>query len=107
MGVPNQPPTMFSDSRSSAGHEQQDKRQTYLGLSALPSIAHQPAAPVHSDVPVPAALADARPSRLGILVLSHAVTDFLSFIIIPLMTVLEGRAQFSHEQGALLLAVGS
>src|SRR5437899_9121400 len=46
-------------------------------------------------------------ARFPTVVLSHAVTDFLSFVIIPLMSLLEDRAHFSHAQGAILLGVGS
>src|SRR5262249_51131002 len=45
--------------------------------------------------------------RLNVLVFAHAVTDFLSFVIIPLMTVLKGRVSFDAEHGAILLGVGS
>jgi len=45
--------------------------------------------------------------RLAGVVVAHAVIDFFSFIIIPILTVLEGRLEFSPQQGALLLAIGS
>jgi MFS family permease len=45
--------------------------------------------------------------RFWAVVACHAVTDFLSFVIIPLMSVLEKRASFSQEEKALLLALGS
>ena len=48
-----------------------------------------------------------QPSRFPTVVFAHAVTDFLSFVIIPLMTLLEDRAHFTHAQGAVLLGVGS
>ncbi|HZW08894.1 MAG TPA: MFS transporter [Phycisphaerales bacterium] len=38
---------------------------------------------------------------------SHAVIDFFSALIIPIMSVLEGRLEMTHAQGALILAVGS
>jgi FSR family fosmidomycin resistance protein-like MFS transporter len=45
--------------------------------------------------------------RLIIAITSHAVVDFLSFIIVPLMTVLIGRVSMTPTQGAIILAVGS
>jgi len=37
---------------------------------------------------------------------SHTVVDFFSFLVVPLLSVLEGEVRMSHLQGALLLAVG-
>jgi MFS transporter, FSR family, fosmidomycin resistance protein len=62
---------------------------------------------VRHEVPARPGPADARRPRQATIVVAHAVTDFLSFVIVPLMSMLEGRAHFDHEQGALLLAVGS
>lgn len=39
--------------------------------------------------------------------LSHAVVDFFSALVIPLLSVLEGRAHMSPGEGAMLVAVGS
>lgn len=46
-------------------------------------------------------------ARLSIAIASHGVVDFLSFIIVPLMTVLIGRVDMTPGQGAIVLAVGS
>jgi len=40
-------------------------------------------------------------------VLSHAVVDFFSALVIPILSVLEGRAHMSPGEGAMLVAVGS
>jgi MFS family permease len=45
--------------------------------------------------------------RLGAVIVCHAVVDFFSFLFVPLITVIEGRLVLQHEQGALLIAVGS
>lgn len=58
----------------------------------------------------PAAIARKKESpkgKLAAIVLSHAVVDFFSALIIPLLSVLEGRAQMSPGEGAMLVAVGS
>lgn len=39
--------------------------------------------------------------------LAHAVVDFFSALVIPILSVLEGRAHMSPGQGAMLVAVGS
>ncbi len=39
--------------------------------------------------------------------LSHAVVDFFSALLIPILSVLEGRAHMTPDQGAMLIAVGS
>ena len=44
--------------------------------------------------------------RAGIVIVAHAAVDFLAFVIVPLLSVLEGRLLLRPEQGALLLAVG-
>ena len=46
-------------------------------------------------------------SRLTVAILSHAVVDFFSFIIIPLLSVIEGRVDLTTWQGTMLVAVGS
>ncbi len=40
-------------------------------------------------------------------IIAHAVVDFFSFVVVPLMTVLEGHAHMSHAQGAIILGAGS
>jgi len=46
-------------------------------------------------------------TKIGTIVFSHGIVDFFSAILIPLLSVLEGRVALSPGQGALLLAVGS
>ncbi|MBS0190066.1 MAG: MFS transporter [Phycisphaerales bacterium] len=38
---------------------------------------------------------------------SHAVVDFFSALVIPILSVLEGRASMSPAEGAMLIAAGS
>lgn len=45
--------------------------------------------------------------KLAAIVLSHAVVDFFSALVIPILSVLEGRANMTHSQGAMLIALGS
>ncbi|MBL9030520.1 MAG: MFS transporter [Phycisphaerae bacterium] len=45
--------------------------------------------------------------RLVLTCLAHAVVDFFSCIIVPLLTVLEGRVSISPGQGAVLIGLGS
>lgn len=45
--------------------------------------------------------------RVGTVVACHALVDFISFMVIPLMTVLKGRVGMSASEAALLLAIGS
>jgi len=45
--------------------------------------------------------------RLAGVTIAHLVVDFLSYLIIPLMSVLEGRTHLTPSQGAILLATGS
>jgi MFS transporter, FSR family, fosmidomycin resistance protein len=47
------------------------------------------------------------PTRLITTIATHGVVDFFSFIVVPLLSVLEGRLSLSHTQGAVLLAAGS
>ncbi len=43
---------------------------------------------------------------LGVMV-AHLVVDFFSYLIIPLLSVLEGRTHLTPAQGAIILATGS
>ncbi len=45
--------------------------------------------------------------RIGGILLTHGVIDFFSYVIVPIVTLLEGRVHLSHEQGAFLLGLGS
>lgn len=45
--------------------------------------------------------------RLGSVIACHGVVDFFSFLFVPLITVIEGHLALTHEQGSLLIAVGS
>lgn len=45
--------------------------------------------------------------RLGATVATHSVVDFFSFLIVPIMSVLEGRLHLTPTQGAIILSVGS
>jgi FSR family fosmidomycin resistance protein-like MFS transporter len=45
--------------------------------------------------------------RLLAATFSHGAVDFFSFLIIPLMSILEGRLSLTHQQGAVVIAVGS
>ncbi len=44
--------------------------------------------------------------RMWTTIVTHAVVDFFSFLIVPLLSVLEGHVHLTPGQGALLLAVG-
>ena len=46
-------------------------------------------------------------ARLACVVAAHLVVDLLSAVVIPILSVLEGRLSMSPSQGALLLASGS
>ncbi len=46
-------------------------------------------------------------ARLACVVAAHLVVDLLSAVIIPILSVLEGRLSMSPSQGALLIASGS
>lgn len=46
-------------------------------------------------------------ARMLALITTHCVIDFFSYIIIPILTVLEGRVNLTPAQGALLLGLGS
>lgn len=46
-------------------------------------------------------------ARVGAVVGAHAAVDFYSALVIPLITVLEGRLALSPAQGALLIGLGS
>lgn len=45
--------------------------------------------------------------RLGTIIACHGVVDFFSFLFVPLITVIEGHLTLTHEQGSLLIALGS
>lgn len=45
--------------------------------------------------------------RAGGVVISHTVVDLFSYVLIPILSVLEGRLSLSPAQGAALLAMGS
>jgi len=65
------------------------------------------------EPPVAAPSTPATPARravavgLGTVVFSHGVVDLFSAIIIPLLTVLEGRLSLSPAEGALVIGLGS
>ncbi len=46
-------------------------------------------------------------ARLACVVAAHLVVDLLSAVVIPILSVLEGRLSMSPSQGALLIASGS
>ncbi|MBK7406159.1 MAG: MFS transporter [Phycisphaerales bacterium] len=48
-----------------------------------------------------------RAARFGATAATHTVVDFFSALLIPIMSVLEGRLEMSHAQGAIILSVGS
>jgi MFS family permease len=77
-------------------------------LCHFPSPTIPPVPTSVQSVPVtPIATHNGTRYRLAGLVVSHSVVDFFSFIIIPILTVLEGRLSISPQQGALLIALGS
>lgn len=45
-------------------------------------------------------------SRLVVTILTHGVVDCFSFIVVPLLSVLEGRLDLTHKQGTIVLTVG-
>ena len=45
--------------------------------------------------------------RLATVILAHGVIDWLSAIIIPVLSFLEGSVNMRPQQGALLIAIGS
>lgn len=47
------------------------------------------------------------PARLAAITLCHTIVDFLSYVIVPILTVLEGRLHLTNTQGAVILALGS
>lgn len=47
------------------------------------------------------------PARLIVTILTHLAVDLFSFIIIPLLSVIEGRVHLTPWQGTTLVAVGS
>lgn len=64
-----------------------------------------PAKPISEPAEVPALPHLAR-ARLTIALLSHTAVDFFSFMVIPLVSVLEGRLGLTPGQGALLVSAG-
>ncbi len=44
--------------------------------------------------------------RMWTTIATHTVVDFFSFLVVPLLSVLEGEVKMTHLQGAVLLAVG-
>lgn len=60
-----------------------------------------------SATPPTATAPSAGRARLALTIGSHAVVDFFSFIIVPLLSVLEGRVHMTQAQGAVILAAGS
>ncbi len=48
-----------------------------------------------------------RGTRLGMVAISHAAVDFLSVVLLPILTIVEGRVEITPEQGAWLVGVGS
>lgn len=62
--------------------------------------------PIHPEVMV-ATGASRASLRLGAVIVCHAVVDFFSFLFVPLITVIEGHLKLTHEQGAMVIAVGS
>ncbi|MFG0243378.1 MAG: MFS transporter [Phycisphaerales bacterium JB054] len=67
---------------------------------ALP--ANQPAAALPTGDNVPA-----RRERLTTILGAHTVTDFFSFLFIPILSVLEGRLDMTPRQGAIILSTGA
>ncbi|MCW5769101.1 MAG: MFS transporter [Phycisphaeraceae bacterium] len=62
--------------------------------------------PAH--VVIPATPATTRVSlRLGAVIVCHAIVDLFSFLFVPLITVIEGHLRMTHEQGAMVIALGS
>lgn len=57
--------------------------------------------------PAASAAVSRRPARLAVTLGTHSVVDFFSFLIIPIMSVLEGRLDLTPAQGAIILSAGS
>ena len=68
---------------------------------------NEPAQPPHTLGAPDSPAAHAVGWRLAGIVVTHSVIDFFSFVIVPILTVLEGRLSLTPGQGAILLAVGS
>ncbi|QKK09836.1 MAG: MFS transporter [Planctomycetota bacterium] len=49
----------------------------------------------------------ARRERLTTILGAHTVTDFFSFLFIPILSVLEGRLDMSPREGAIILSTGA
>lgn len=65
---------------------------------------HPAAAPEVLGAP---ASVPARLERLTTILGAHTVTDFFSFLFIPILSVLEGRLDMTREQGAIILSTGA
>lgn len=46
-------------------------------------------------------------ARMWTAIAAHLVIDLISFVVVPLMTVIKGQAQLTDAQGAILLGVGA
>ncbi|MBX3365379.1 MAG: MFS transporter [Phycisphaeraceae bacterium] len=79
-------------------HTESQHGEERLGESQVPNELHA----------IPAAMQPSRPhlARLSVIISVHAVVDFFSAIIVPLLSVLEGRLSMSPAQGAMLVAAG-
>lgn len=71
----------------------------------LRSRATTPGKPPEPAVPGAAALAPRPGPRLWVTIGAHAVVDFFSFMILPLLTMLEGRLDLTTQQGAAFIAL--
>lgn len=49
----------------------------------------------------------AHSQRLWTVIVAHGVIDWLSAVVVPILTYLEGRVHMTPAQGAMLIAVGS
>lgn len=81
-----------------------------MSTVGLEKSAPAPARPVTVVAPAAEAHSPAAPavrSRLAWVCAAHATVDFFSAIILPILTVLEGRVGMSPGQGAVLIGIGS
>lgn len=72
----------------------------------MSSDSHFEAESAAGRVSVPEPVVSLRPARLGATIATHGVVDFFSFLFIPILSVLEGRLDMTHAQGAIILGVG-
>ncbi len=63
--------------------------------------------PLPAAEPRAAARADGVRARLVAVCVSHAVVDLFSALVVPILSVLEGRLSLDAKQGAFLIGVGS